>query len=71
MSDHIKTVKSRVMLFLAMSALIIAVFALAFSFNMIYSFQKRIAVQSAEFDLQLVANLVEQDLRDLTALARW
>jgi two-component system sensor histidine kinase YesM len=71
MKNQIKTVKSRAILFLAIFALVIAVFALAFSFNLIYSFQKRIAVQSAEFNLQLVANLVEQDLRDLTALTRW
>jgi two-component system sensor histidine kinase YesM len=71
MKNQIKTVKSRVILFLAVFALVIAVFALAFSFNLIYSFQNRIAVQAAEFNLQLVANLIEQDLRDLTALSRW
>jgi two-component system sensor histidine kinase YesM len=71
MKIHIKTVKSRAILFLAMSALVIAVFTLSFSFNIIYSFERQIATQSVEFNLQLVANLVEQDLRDLTALARW
>ena len=71
MRDHIKTVKSRVILFVVLFALVITMLALIFSYNTISAFQRRIAVQSAEFNLRLVASLVEQDLRNLTALGWW
>jgi len=71
MSAHIETVKNRVIFFLVMFALIITVLALFFSFNITYDFQKRIMVSSADFNLRLVANLIEQDLRELTALSWW
>jgi two-component system sensor histidine kinase YesM len=71
MRDHIKTVKSRVILFVVLFALLITMLALIFSYNTIYAFQRKIAVQSAEFNLRLVASLVEQDLRNLTALGWW
>jgi two-component system sensor histidine kinase YesM len=71
MSGHIETVKSRVIFLLVMFALIITVLALIFSFNITYDFQRRIMVSSAEFNLQLVANLIEQDIRELTALSLW
>jgi two-component system, sensor histidine kinase YesM len=71
MSDHIKNVKGRVFFLLVMFALIITILALLFSFNIINSFQRRIAVRSAENNLQLIASLIEQDLRDLTSLGRW
>jgi two-component system sensor histidine kinase YesM len=71
MRDHIKTVKSRAILFVVLFALLITMLALVFSYNIIYAFQRRIAVQSAEFNLRLVASLVEQDLRNLTALGWW
>ena len=68
MSDHIKTVKGRVVFLLVVFALVITLLALLISFNTVYSFQRRIAVRSAEFNLQLVAGLIEQDLRDLSTL---
>jgi two-component system sensor histidine kinase YesM len=71
MSGHIETVKSRVTLLSAVFALIITVLALIFSFNIIYAFQKWSIARSAEFNLELVASLIEQDLRELTALGRW
>ena len=71
MSDQIKTVRGRVIFLVAVFALVITLLALIFSFNMIYSFQRRIAVRSAEFNLQLVTGLIEQDLRDLSFLGRW
>jgi len=71
MSGHIETVKSRVILFLAMFTLIITLLALIFSFNIIYAFQKWSVTRSAESSLQLVANLIEQDLRELTSLGMW
>ena len=71
MRGHIETVKSRVFLFLVIFTLLITVLALIFSFNIIYAFQKWSVTRSAEFNLQLVANLIEQDIRELTALGRW
>ena len=71
MRSHIKTVRSRVFFLLVMFALLITLLALVFSYYVIYSFQQRIEVRSAEFNLQLVASLIGQDLRDLTSLARW
>ena len=71
MGGHIDSVKSRVILFLVMFTLIITVLALIFSFNIIYVFQKWSVARSAEFNLQLVANLIEQDIRELTILGRW
>jgi two-component system sensor histidine kinase YesM len=71
MSDRMKMVRGRVILLLAVFALVISFLALLFSFSLIRGFQRRTAVRSAEFDLQLVAALIEQDLRDLSALGRW
>jgi two-component system sensor histidine kinase YesM len=52
-------------------ALIVTFLVLVFSFYLMYTFQRRTTVQSAEFNLQLVASVIEQDLRDLTALGQW
>jgi two-component system sensor histidine kinase YesM len=52
-------------------SLIVTFLILAFSFYLMYTFQRRTTVQSAEFNLQLVASVIEQDLRDLTALGIW
>jgi len=71
MRGHFEIVKSRMFLFLVIFILLITVLALIFSFNIIYAFQKWSVARSAEFNLQLVANLIEQDLRELTVLARW
>jgi two-component system sensor histidine kinase YesM len=52
-------------------ALVVTLLVLVFSFYMMYTSQRRTTVQSTEFNLQLVASVIEQDLRDLTALGRW
>ncbi|MDR0464095.1 MAG: sensor histidine kinase [Treponema sp.] len=71
MSGYIENVKSRIIFFLVVFALLITVLALIFSFYIIYSFQKLIVTRTAEFNLQLVASLIEQDIRELTALSWW
>jgi two-component system sensor histidine kinase YesM len=38
---------------------------------MIRSFERQIMIQSVDFNFQLISNLVEQDLRNLSALAWW
>jgi two-component system sensor histidine kinase YesM len=52
-------------------ALIVTFLVLVFSFYLMYTFQRRTTVQSTEFNLQLVAGVIDQDLRDLTALGIW
>jgi hypothetical protein len=42
-----------------------------FGFYLVGSFQRRTTVYSAEFNLQLVAGLINQDLTSLGALAKW
>ena len=71
MSGHIENVKSKIIFFLVVFALLITVLALIFSFYIVYSFQKLIVTRTAEFNLQLVAGLIEQDIRELTALSWW
>lgn len=63
------TIKSRIILIMTMFALLIAVVLSVFSYEMITYFQRKTAVQAAEFNLQLVAHIIEKDLQDLSALA--
>ena len=71
MTGHFDSVKNRVILIVVIFAIIITGLALIFSFNIIYAFQKWSVARSTEFNLQLVANLIEQDLRELAALGQW
>ena len=71
MGDSIKTVKGRVIFLLVLTALVITVLVLLFSFDMIRSFELRTMVQSVEFNFQLISGMVEQDFRDLSVLAWW
>jgi len=71
MADRIKMVKGRVIFLLVLTALVITVLVLLFSFNMIRSFERRTIVQSVEFNLQLISGVVEQDFRDLSSLVWW
>jgi two-component system sensor histidine kinase YesM len=52
-------------------AFVITVIVFIFSFYVIYTFERRTTIQSVEFNLQLIAGVIEQDMRDLTALGRW
>ena len=54
-----------------MTALVVTVLILLFSFDMIRSFERRTMVQSVEFNFQLISGVVEQDIRDLSSLAYW
>jgi two-component system sensor histidine kinase YesM len=71
MREELRTVKGQVILLMVFFALIVTLLVLVFSFYMMYTSQRRTTVQSTEFNLQLVASVIEQDLRDLTALGRW
>jgi two-component system sensor histidine kinase YesM len=71
MRKKLRTVKGQVILLMVFFALIVTLLVLVFSFYMMYTSQRRTTVQSTEFNLQLVAGIIEQDLRDLAALAKW
>ncbi|MDR2028387.1 MAG: sensor histidine kinase [Treponema sp.] len=71
MRKKLRTVKGQVILLMVLFALIITLLVLAFSFYMMYTSQRRTTVQSTEFNLQLVASIIEQDLRDLATLGKW
>jgi two-component system sensor histidine kinase YesM len=71
MQDKLRTFKGRAILLMAFFALVITLIVSVVSFNIIAAFQRKTAVQSVEFNLRLVASIIEQDLRDLTALGVW
>ncbi|GHT64320.1 hypothetical protein FACS1894110_03720 [Spirochaetia bacterium] len=71
MNDKLKTVKSRAILLMVIFAFVITVMVFIFSSYVIYTFERRTTIQSVEFNLQLIAGFIEQDLRDLTSLGRW
>ena len=71
MADRIKTVRGRVIFLLVLSALVITVLVLLFSFDMIRSFEQRTIIQSVEFNFQVISSVVERDFRDLSILAWW
>jgi two-component system sensor histidine kinase YesM len=59
------------MILMILFALIMAVLVFALSSRVIYDFQRRVTVQSAEFNLQLVVGIIAQDMRDLENFGRW
>ncbi len=71
MIRRLRTVKSQIILLMVLFAMLVTALISALSYYLIYTFHSRTTVQSTEFNLQLVANLIEQDLKDLTALAVW
>jgi two-component system sensor histidine kinase YesM len=61
------TIKSRIILIMTVFALLTAALMSIFSYEMISYFQRKTAVQAAEFNLQLVAHIIEKDLINLSA----
>jgi two-component system sensor histidine kinase YesM len=59
------------MLLMILFALIMTMLVFALSSKVIYDFQRRVTAQSAEFNLQLVAGIIAQDMRDLENFGRW
>jgi two-component system sensor histidine kinase YesM len=59
------------MLLMLLFALFITLLVFVLSSKVIYGFQRRVTVQSAEFNLQLVAGIIARDMRDLENFARW
>lgn len=62
------TIKSRIILIMTVFALLTASLLSIFSYEMISYFQRKTAIQAAEFNLQLVAHIIEKDLINLSAL---
>lgn len=71
MRTRLRTVKSRVIIMMIVFALSVVLLISTFSFYLIDSFQRRTTVYSTEFNLQLVAGLINQDLTTLGALVKW
>ena len=61
------TIKRRIILIMTIFALLTASLLSIFSYEMISYFQRKTAVQAAEFNLQLVAHIIEKDLINLSA----
>jgi two-component system sensor histidine kinase YesM len=66
-----RTVKGQITILMLLYALTVTTVILAFSFYLMYTFQRKTVVQSTEFNLSLVAGMLGQDMTDLTALALW
>ncbi len=71
MRTRLRTVKTRVIIMMIVFALGVVLLVSTFSFYLVGSFQRRTTVASAEFNLQLVAGLINQDLTSLGALGKW
>jgi two-component system sensor histidine kinase YesM len=63
------TIKSRIILLMAVFALLIASLLSFFSYELITYYQRKTTIQATEFNLQLVSHIIEQDLIDLSSLA--
>ena len=71
MNKKIKTVKSQVTLIMVSFITAVTIMIAIYGLYLLSAYQRSISVQSIEFNLQLVANLIDQDLRDLTSLGKW
>lgn len=71
MRNRFRTVKSHIIMVMIAFSLIVTILISTFSFYMLYIFQRKTTIQSVEFNLQLVSNVIEQDLSDLSLFAKW
>ncbi len=63
------TIKGRIMLIMTVFALLTATVLSVFSYELISFFQRKTTIQATKFNLQLITNIIEQDLYNLSALA--
>ncbi len=70
MFSRYKSIKSSILAMMILFSLFTTVLVSTFSFYLMYSFQKRITIKSTDFNLQLISNIIEQDIRDVTAFAK-
>ncbi|RAV05099.1 sensor histidine kinase [Paenibacillus sp. YN15] len=63
------TIKGRIILIMTAFALLTATLLSVFSYELISFFQRKTTIQATKFNLQLIANIIEQDLINLSSLA--
>lgn len=63
------TIKGRIILIMTVFALLTATVLSVFSYELISFFQRKTTIQATKFNLQLIANIIEQDLINLSGLA--
>lgn len=63
------TIKGRIILIMTIFALLTATLLSVFSYELISFFQRKTTIQATKFNLQLIANIIEQDLVNLSDLA--
>lgn len=71
MISYFKTVKKGVIVLMLIFAVLITSIVSIFNFYLIYTYQKQNIIKSTEFNIQLVANIVEKDLTEITSLLMW
>jgi len=68
MHRRIKTVKNQVTLIMVLFSAVVSALIIAFGIYLVSSYQREITIQGTEFNLRLVANLIEQDLHDMARI---
>ncbi|MDF2937703.1 MAG: hypothetical protein K0Q90_3076 [Paenibacillaceae bacterium] len=63
------TIKGRIILIMTVFALLTATVLSVFSYELISFFQRKTTIQATKFNLQLIANIINQDLTNLSGLA--
>ena len=66
-----KTLKGKIIAITLGTTLLITLVTVAVCFNVFQSLLRRNQIQSVEFNLQLVANNVSSDMKDLVYFANW
>ncbi len=67
----IRTIRGQIILLLSSLGFAISILVIILACYIIFTSQKRITIQSTEFNLSLVSNVIEQDLVNLAALSAW
>jgi len=66
-----QTIKARITLITVIFSLVLAVFLSTISFSFFQSYARRSVVQSTEFNLQMIAGTLGQELTELDTLTKW
>ena len=69
--SFLKTLKGRITAITLSFTLILTILAASVSFSLSQSYARKNLIQSTEFNLQLVAGVISQDLSSLDMLAKW
>lgn len=66
-----KTIRGKIITMTASITVMITIITVSICFSIFQSFLKKNQLQSAEFNLQLVANNVSSDIKDIVYLSKW